>query len=430
MQVFSISGGKELRGIVDVGGSKNSALSLLAAVVLSEGEIVLHNVPHISDTRLKTRLLENFGAKVQWDGNSVAIDCSKLSNAAVEEDLVRSIRTSFFLLGPLLARLGTVSLPAPGGCQIGARPVDFHLQGLHQLGGNIEYSAGVYRASTQGFHGAEMYLKTPSPGATQHLMTSAVLAKGCTVIQNAAMEPEVTTLASFLNAMGARIEGAGTSRITITGVESLSGTEFNVPADRMQASTYLIAGAITKGDVTVRNVLPETQIPVINHLRETGADVDEGHDWVRVSAQGRLRGTRVRTLPYPGFPTDVQQPMAALLAVCQGTSIIEETVYESRIGHIQELNRMGANIELPHAQTSIINGVERLQGTTVQATDLRAGAALVLAGLAAEGETVVRNIHHIDRGYEKLEATLIGLGGRIERVNLPENGFSKADPIS
>jgi len=429
MNVLSIIGGNRLAGDVDVAGSKNSALSLLAAVVLAEGTTVLHNVPDVSDTHLKAQLLESFGAKVVWREDSLFIDCSNLHNGDVDEEVVRSIRTSFFLLGPLLARLGRISLPAPGGCKIGARPVDYHLKGLAALGAEIEFSNGIYHARCDRYHGAHIYLESASPGATQHLMTSAVLADGITTIQNAAMEPEVTTLAAFLNAMGARIEGAGTSTITIRGVKSVQPCEFRVPADRIQAGTYLVAAAITGGDITVRGIMPEPQLPVMAKLREAGAEVVEGPDWVRVTAQGRLQAIKVRTMPYPGFPTDMQQPMAALLSLASGTSIVEETVYESRIGHIQELNRMGAKIQL-EGRASIISGVERLQGAKVEASDLRAGAALVLAGLAAEGETIVKNIHYIDRGYEKLEATLTALGGRIERVSTQDIGIShKAESI-
>jgi len=415
MESYLISGGRKLQGEVDVAGSKNTALALLSAVVLAEGTTTLHNVPDVSDTRTKAKILQSFGAKVTWNGNSVTFDCSNLVDGEAEEEMVRSIRTSFYLLGPLAARTGHVTLPAPGGCKIGARPVDFHMKGLAALGAEIDLSNGIYTiAAPNGLTGTTIYLDFPSAGATQHLMATATLAKGTTVIQNAAMEPEVQTLASFLNRMGAKIEGAGTSMVTIQGVESLKPCEFNVPSDRLQAGTYMLAAAITGGDVTVRQIMPEHQTAVVNKLREAGADVDEGPDWIRVSADNGLRGIRIKTMPYPGFPTDMQQPMSALLTLAEGMSVVEETIYESRIGHVQELNRMGANI-LQESRSSIINGVSKLRGTSVVASDLRAGAALVLAGLAAEGETIVRNIHFIDRGYEKLEQTLMGLGGQIVR---------------
>ncbi len=419
MNVFQIQGGNRLQGVVDVAGSKNTALAIMSAVVLGEGTSILHNVPNVSDTRIKASLLERFGAKVEWQGNSLIVDCTDMRQGDADEEIVRAIRTSFYLLGPLVARIGKVEMPAPGGCKIGARPVDFHLKGLALLGANVELSGGVYRAEAKDLRGAEIYLDFPSAGATQHLMTAAALAKGATTIQNAAMEPEVVTLAQFLNCMGARIEGAGTSTITILGVERLNGCEFRIPADRMQSATYLLGGAMTRGDVTVRGILPGDQTAVVNKLREAGADVEEGADWVRASALRRLKAIKIKTMPHPGFPTDMQQPMAALLTLASGTSIVEETIYETRQGHVSELNRMGANIRI-EGRSAIIQGVRTLKGANVEASDLRAGAALVLAGLAAEGETIVRNIHFIDRGYENFEQTLRSLGGNIDRVSVPE----------
>lgn len=415
MNVFHIKGGNRLQGTVDVAGSKNTALAIMSAVVLAEGVTTLHNVPNVSDTRIKASLLERFGAKVEWQGTTLIVDCSDMKQGQADEETVRAIRTSFYLLGPLVARIGKVEMPAPGGCKIGARPVDFHLKGLALLGANVYLEGGVYYAETNGLKGAEIYLDFPSAGATQHLMTAAALAQGHTIIQNAAMEPEVVALAAFLNCLGARVEGAGSSTITIEGVEKLHGCEFRVPADRMQAATYLLAGAITKGDVTVTGILPGDQTPVVNKLREAGLSVEEGHDWIRVVATKRPKAIKVKTMPHPGFPTDMQQPMAALLTLANGTSIIDETIYESRHGHVPELERMGANIRI-EGRAAIITGVRTLKGANVEASDLRAGAALVLAGLAAEGETTVRNIHFIDRGYADFEATLRSLGAEIERV--------------
>lgn len=420
MSALVIKGGQRLTGEVDVAGSKNTALALLSAVVLAEGTTILHNVPDVSDTRIKARLLEKFGATTEWRGSSLYIDCTNLYAGEADEETVRSIRTSFYLLGPLLARLGQVTLPAPGGCNIGARPVDFHLRGLKLFGATVELEGGIYNASTSGLRGAEIYLDFPSAGATQHLMATATLAEGITVIDNAALEPEVTTLAEFLNRLGARVEGAGTSRITIQGRKSLQGCEFRVPADRLQAGTYLLAGAITCGDVRVNGILPETQSALINKLRECGAQVTEGPDWIRVACTRRPKAIKLKTMPYPGFPTDMQQPMAAYLTLATGTSVVEETIYESRIGHIPELNRMGAKITTVGDRSAVIEGVPSLNGAVVLASDLRAGAALVLAGLAAHGETVVKNVHFIDRGYERLEETLQSLGAQIERVRAYE----------
>lgn len=419
MSVLRITGGVPLQGEIDVPGSKNTALAIMSAVLLAKGTTVLHNVPRVSDTRIKANLLEKFGAKVAWREGSLFIDCSDIFLGEADEETVRSIRTSFYLLGPLLARIGRAHLPAPGGCKIGARPVDFHLKGLALLGAEVELVGGAYVGKADQLVGAEIYLDFPSAGATQHLMTTATLAKGITIIQNAAIEPEVTTLAEFLNRMGARIEGAGTATVTIIGVDQLEPCEFRIPSDRLQAGTYLLAAAVTKGDVKVMGVLPEHQTPLINKLREAGADAEEGPDWVRVAAHKRLKALKIKTMPYPGFPTDIQQPMAAILALAEGHSVVEETIYESRIGHVQELNRMGAKIST-QGRSVLIHGVSRLRGAVVEASDLRAGAALCLAGLAAEGETIVKNIHFIDRGYEDLELLLRSLSANIERIAMPE----------
>jgi UDP-N-acetylglucosamine 1-carboxyvinyltransferase len=420
MQVLRVNGGKALSGHVEVPGSKNAALAILSAVLLAKGQVVLHNVPDVSDIRIKLELLRRFGAKTEFSEGLLYVDCTDLHHAEVEEEIVRPIRTSFYILGSLLARLGSTTLPAPGGCKIGARPVDFHIKGLQLLGATIDLDGGIYYAEAPTLKGAEIYLDYPSAGATQHLMATACLAKGHTVIQNAAIEPEIITLAEFLIAMGARIEGAGTSTITIAGVKELHGCEFRIPADRLQAGTYLLAAAMTKGDITVHGVMPEHQTALLNKLREAGMDCEEGHDWVRVHTTQRPVGIKVKTMPYPGFPTDIQQPMAALLTIAEGSSTIEETIYESRIGHVSELNRMGAKMAVHGGRSVSIEGVSELSGAVVEASDLRAGAALVLAGLAAEGETIIKNIHFIDRGYENLESILTSLGGSVERVPLAE----------
>jgi len=418
MKELVVSGGRSLQGSVDIAGSKNAGLAILSAVVMCEGVTILHNVPRISDTNAKIRLLEAFGAKVEWRGEALAIDCTHLLKTTPDEEAVRSIRTSFFMLGPLLARLGHIDMAAPGGCKIGARPVDFHLRGLATLGADIRYEGGVYHAKADRLVGGEIYFDVPSAGATQHLMTTAVYAEGLTTIKNAAQEPEVVALAGFLNRMGARIEGAGTQTITVHGIKTLTPCEYTIPADRMQAGTYMMAGAITHGDVTVRGVLPDALTPVVNKLREAGAEVTEGHDWVRVQNPDGLHGIKVKTMPHPGFPTDMQQPMAALMTLARGTSVIEETLYEGRFGHVPELNRMGADIH-SEGRVTVVKGVDRLRGASVEASDLRAGAALILAGLAAEGETTVRNMKYVDRGYQDLVKNLTALGARAERVEDP-----------
>lgn len=417
MTMFRISGGQKLVGEVDVAGSKNAALAILSAVVLTEGPIVLHRVPSIADVRIKADLLRRFGARIEFSEGTLTVDCSTIFDGHADEETVRAIRTSFYLLGPVLARIGRIEIPAPGGCKIGARPVDLHLKGLAAMGAEIELDGGVYRAKAATLHGASVYLDFPSAGATQHLMATAVLAKGETIIENAAMEPEVTALARFLTSMGAKIEGAGTSKITISGRKELSGTVFNIPADRMQAGTYMIAGAITRGSVQVNGILPEEHTAVVNKLIDCGADVEVKNDSIRVGASKRISGTRIKTMPHPGFPTDMQQPMSALLAVAKGASIVEETIYENRAGHVPELTRMGANIRV-EGRSMFIQGVERLSGAHVVASDLRAGAALTIAALAAEGESTIRNVELVDRGYHSFESTLRTLGARIERAPL------------
>lgn len=421
MTEFKIRGGAPLVGEVSIPGSKNAALAVLSSVMVAKGETVLQNMPRVRDVEIKLALLAKFGVKSHWtEANTLHIDATDLQFSEVGEDLVRPIRTSFYLVGPLLARMGKVKMPAPGGCKIGARPVDFHVRGLNLMGAKINLDHGIYEGMGDHLHGEEIYLDFPSAGATQHLMATATLAQGVTVIQNAATEPEVTALAAFLKKMGARIEGDGTSTVTIHGTDSLTGCEFRIPEDRIQAGTYLLAGAITRGDVTVRGVMPEHQTALVNKLREAGAWAEEGNDFVRVKVDRRLEGLRVKTMPYPGFPTDIQQPMASVLALARGPSIIEETIYESRVGHISELNRMGGNLRI-EGRATIIEGVDSLRGAIVEASDLRAGAALVLAGLAADGETRVRNIHFVDRGYEGLEEKLTSLGGNIARVPLKES---------
>ena len=424
MHQYVIHGGKPLSGEVVVKGSKNATLAVLASVFVSSGKVTLTNVPNVADVSIKFELLTGFGAKItRLSADRVEIDCSNIIPFEPSEDLVRPIRTSFYMLGPLLARLGYVKLPMPGGCKIGARPVDFHLKGLRAMGATIDIKAGCYEARCDRLRGADIYLDFPSAGATQHLMATAALAEGVTTIENAAMEPEVEALGEFLNSLGARVEGHGNNTVSIIGKPELTGSSnFRVPADRIQAGTYLLAGVMTGGCVKVSGVNPGHQTAVVNKLRETGVIVrDHDHEAIDAEAVGPIKGIRVKTMPYPGFPTDMQQPLSALLALASGPSLIEETVYESRTGHISELNRMGARMRA-EGKATIIEGVSKLTGATVEATDLRAGAALVLAGLAAEGTTLVRNIHFIDRGYEDLEATIRSLGGDIERVPFESRG--------
>jgi UDP-N-acetylglucosamine 1-carboxyvinyltransferase len=427
MESLRIQGGSPLVGEVAVPGSKNTALAILSSVLLAEEPVVLRNVPAVSDVRTKIGLLRQFGCEVEWREETLFINPSGLRQFEPDEESVRQIRTSFYLLGPALARLGEVVLPMPGGCRIGARPVDYHLKGLSAMGAQIDQVGGKYIARADRLHGAEIYLDFPSAGATQHLMAAATLAHGVTTIQNAAMEPEIGSLAEFLNALGARIEGAGTSMVTVTGVKRLRGTDFRVPDDRLQAGTYLLAAAVTGGDVTVRGIWPEPQTALINKMREADIEIEEGTDSIRAVGRRRPKATSVRTMPYPGFPTDLQQPFASMLALARGQSVIEETIYESRIGHVQELVRMGAVMRV-QGRATIIEGVPKLRGAVVEASDLRAGAALVLAGLSAEGTTVIRNVHFIDRGYEAFEQKLAGLGADIRRVDSDTSDRGAPDP--
>ncbi|HRJ26701.1 MAG TPA: UDP-N-acetylglucosamine 1-carboxyvinyltransferase [Fimbriimonadaceae bacterium] len=416
MNLLQVTGGNSLRGEVAVPGSKNAALAILSSVALAHGQTTLTNVPDVSDVHIKLRLLEQFGIQYAWHEGALFLDTENLEGWDADEERVRPIRTSFYLLGPLLTRLRRIKLPTPGGCNIGLRPVDLHLKGLRQMGARIELESGAYVAEVDRFQGAEIYLDVQSAGATQHLMATATLAEGITEIQNASIEPEVVTLAEYLNRLGARIEGAGTTTITIMGVQRLEGCEFRVPADRLQAGTFLLAGAMTRGSVVTHGIIPEHQAAVASKLREAGADVEEGPDWVRVSAQRRLDAMRIKTMPYPGFPTDMQQPMAALLCLAQGQSQVEETIYENRTGHVDQLELMGAKLQ-QKGNLTLIEGVDRLRGANVKASDLRAGAALVLAGLVADGVTTISNVHFIDRGYERLESIVNDLGGSIARVH-------------
>ncbi|MDI6828688.1 MAG: UDP-N-acetylglucosamine 1-carboxyvinyltransferase [Armatimonadota bacterium] len=414
MEKLYVTGGNRLKGEIDIAGSKNATLALMAGALLAKGTTILENVPHIGDIYTMSQMLQELGVPTRLIGNRLEIDASEIKSNEAPYELVKKMRASFCVLGPLLARLGYAKVPMPGGCDIGARPVDFHVKGLHALGARISMEHGYVEAEASRLRGAKIYLDFPSAGATQHLMTAACLAEGTTYIENAALEPEVVNLANMLIAMGAKIYGAGTKTIQIDGVKELHSVKHKVIPDRMEAGTYAIATAVTLGDVVLRKAIPEHSLAVIEKLREAGISVEEGADFIRIKANSRPRAVDIKTMPHPGFPTDMQQPFAALLVIADGTSVISENVYERRFKYVAELQRMGADI-VQEGRTAIIKGVPRLTGAEVTATDLRAGAALVIAGLAAEGRTDISGVEHIDRGYERIEEKMGSLGAEIIR---------------
>jgi UDP-N-acetylglucosamine 1-carboxyvinyltransferase len=409
-----IEGGVPLRGEVRISAAKNAALPLLAASLLSEAPVVLENVPRLADVETIGELLRRLGADVhQGDGVTTAATPRLLSVEAPYE-LVSTMRASVLVLGPLVARAGRARVALPGGCAIGVRPIDLHLKGLERLGAEIELSQGYVEARAARLKGARIVFDLVTVTGTENLMMAAALAEGTTLLENAAREPEVFDLARLLNAMGAKIRGAGTERIEIEGVRELGGARHRIIPDRVEAGTFLVAGAITGGDVTVRDVVPDHLAAVLAKLEAAGARLDVGTDRIRVHLEGRPRPTDIVTNPFPGFATDMQAQMMALLGLADGSSVITETIFENRFMHAAELRRLGATIEIDGAN-AVIRGVERYQGAPVMATDLRASASLVLAGLAASGTTEVSRVYHLDRGYEGMETKLASLGARIRR---------------
>ncbi|MGE5590736.1 MAG: UDP-N-acetylglucosamine 1-carboxyvinyltransferase [Bacillota bacterium] len=412
-----VEGGHRLSGRVRVDGAKNAVLPILAASLLAEEPVTLHGVPALDDVLTMGGVLQGIGVDLESEpGGTIHVNpgASRLQPAA-PDDLVRRMRASFLILGPLLARMGEARIALPGGCAIGSRPIDLHLKGLEALGAELEHQHGCIRMRARRLMGARIYLDFPSVGATENILMVAVLASGTTFIENAAEEPEVVDLANFLIALGARVYGAGSKIIRVDGVRRLKGASYTVIPDRIEAGTFLTAAAITGGDVWVTNALPEHLKPTIAKLREAGCEVwEEEAGGVRARAKGRPRAIDIKTLPYPGFPTDMQAQMMALCTLADGTSIITETVFENRFMHVDELKRMGARIQI-QGHSAVVKGVPSLCSASVTATDLRAGAALVLAGLAAEGRTEVGGLHHLDRGYVDLEGKLRDLGANIQR---------------
>ena len=419
MDRLIINGGKQLEGTISVSGSKNATLPIaVAAAILADSSSVIHNVPNLNDIDSLCAVLEVLGATTKLENSTLYIEPGDRSAYEAPYDLVRKMRASIYVLGPLVARLGMAKVSFPGGCAIGPRPVDLHLKGLQQLGAEIEVDSGYIIAQTNRLVGAEMYLRGPhgsSVGATANVMMAATLADGTTTIRGAACEPEVADLANFLNAMGADIEGVGTSTLTIHGVKQLHGTEYAVIPDRIEAGTFMVAGAITKGDVFVKGAPAEHLGATSEKLIETGVQLDWADDGVRVRAPREFRALNIATDTYPGFPTDMQAQMMGLLSITPGISTITEGIYLDRFMHASELNRMGADIRV-EGNHAMVRGKLRLSGAPVMASDLRAGAVLVLAGMAAVGETIVSRIYHIDRGYEGIEQKLAGIGADIIRV--------------
>ena len=415
MDKIIITGGRRLQGDVKVSGAKNAALPILASVLLGGGECVVSNVPRVVDVLTMGKLLRLLGASVQVEGDRVVMKMDALRSSEAPYELVRTMRASVVVLGPLLARWGEATVSLPGGCAIGTRPVNLHLAGLEKLGATVTVEHGYIKAKAARLKGARICLDFPTVTGTENLMLAACLAEGTTVIENVAKEPEILDLAAFLVKRGARIAGAGTDLITIEGVKELRGADHEVIPDRIEAGTYLAAGAITGGDVCVKDCRPSHLEAVITKLRETGAEIVENKESVRIKASGRLKSVDVKTYPYPGFATDMQAQMMALMCVAQGTSVITETVFESRFIHVPELRRMGAEIKVDGSH-AVVTGTAKLSGAPVMASDLRASAGLIVAGLAAEGETEIARVYHLDRGYERIEDKLSGLGAAIRRV--------------
>ncbi len=419
MDRLIIRGGKPLSGTIAISGAKNSALKLMVASLLTAEPLTLTNMPNLADTRFLAQLLATLGVEVYWPKGETTcrLNAETLTSTIAPYDQVRKMRASFNVLGPMLAREGHARVSLPGGCAIGARPVDLHLKALEAMGADIVVEEGyVKAAAVRGLKGAEIVFPFVSVGATEHAMLAATLAKGTTVLENAAREPEIADLADCLNKMGAKVSGGGSSRITIEGVEALSGTEHAVMPDRIEAGTYAIAAAAAGGDVTLTRAPTDALQALITTLREAGVSVDTTPDTIRVRRNGHhIRAVNVDTQPHPGFPTDLQAQFMALMAKAEGTSIIRENIFENRFMHAPELSRLGADVTV-RGREAVVRGVERLKGAPVMATDLRASVSLVIAGLMAEGETVVNRIYHLDRGFERLEEKLGGVGADVERA--------------
>jgi UDP-N-acetylglucosamine 1-carboxyvinyltransferase len=417
MDRIRIVGGRPLKGRIAISGAKNAALPLMAACLLTDKPLTLTNLPQLADIKTLGQLLEQHGVKITTADHSVTMEAAEIPNTVAPYDIVRRMRASVLVLGPLLARFGNAVVSMPGGCAIGSRPIDLHLGALEQMGAKIHIGRGYIHADApKGLKGAKIKFDKVSVGATENVLMAAALAKGETVIENAAREPEVTDLAKCLAAMGAQIEGIGTDKLVVKGAGRLDGTTHRIVVDRIEAGTYAMAAAITRGDVVLEGAEPEHLASLSEVLRKTGAAIEESEDGVRIHTNGaKITGADVMTGPFPGFPTDLQAQYMALMSIADGAAMITETIFENRYMHAPELARMGANITI-HGSSALVRGVDKLVGAEVMATDLRASSSLVLAGLAAEGETVINRVYHLDRGYENLERKLAACGAQIERV--------------
>jgi UDP-N-acetylglucosamine 1-carboxyvinyltransferase len=413
---FIITGGKRLEGSVEISGAKNSALSIMAATLLTKDVCILRNIPHLTDVDTMIAVIRKLGIKVEWkEDNTLYIDSDYFNNYEAPYELVKKMRASILVMGPLLARLHKAKISLPGGCAIGARPVDFHIKGFETLGAQVEVEKGYIKAEVNKLRGGDIYLERPSLGATENIMMAASLSEGVTKIENAAKDPEVVELGNFLIKMGAKIEGLGTDLIKINGVKKLNGVDYNIIPDRIEAGTYMIAAAITSGDILIEKIDPLLIKPLIVKLEETGVKIKQEKDLIEVIGPNSINAVDIKTLPYPGFPTDMQPQFMALSCVAKGTSVITETVFENRFAHTGDLIRMGADIKV-EGRSAIIKGVKKLSAAPVMASDLRGGAALILAGLVADGTTELSRIYHLDRGYVNLEKKLTALGANIHRV--------------
>ena len=417
MEQFVVKGGNPLYGEVEIGGAKNAALAILAAAIMTDETVTIDNLPNVRDINVLLQAMEEIGAKIdRVDAHTVKINGSFIRDVSVDNEFIRKIRASYYLVGALFGKYKKAAVALPGGCDIGSRPIDLHMKGFRALGATVEVAHGLWEAEATQLKGTHIYLDKVSVGATINIMMAAAMAEGKTVIENAAKEPHVVDVANFLNSMGANIRGAGTDVIRVVGVEKLHKTEYSVIPDQIEAGTFMCAVAAAGGNILVKNVIPKHLEATSAKLVEAGCTIEEFDDAVRVISEGKLQHTQVTTLPYPGFPTDMQPQMAVILGMASGTSTVTESIFENRFRYVDELTRMGADIKV-ESNIAIINGVNKYTGARVNAPDLRAGAALVIAGLAAEGITVVDDIHYIQRGYEEFHEKLKGLGAEIEKVN-------------